>query len=323
LQASTVRILVVDDYEPFRQFVRSMLGKRQDLQIVGEASDGLQAVLKAEELKPDLMVLDIGLPSLNGFEVARRIRKLRPECKIIFMSQGSSTDLAQEAFSSGAVGYVVKAHAASELLAAVEAVRQGRQFLSKGLLSRSWTSSTDAQASGHNHEVTFYSDEAAFLVGLTCFIEAALSAGRPVIVVATESHRKSLLQGLLARGVDAAAAMKQGLYLSLDVDETLSTFMVNDRPDSVRFLTLFSDLLSSTTKAAKGKRVAACGEFAPTLWRQGKTDAAIQIEHLTDEIAKTCDVDILCGYVLNGFQREQESHIHGRICTEHSAVRPQ
>ena len=106
-----MRVLVVDDYEPFRQFVCSTLGERQDLQVIGEASDGLEAVRKAEELQPDLMVLDIGLPILNGIEVARRIRDLVPECKILFLSQESSVDLAQGASSVGAMGYVVKAHA--------------------------------------------------------------------------------------------------------------------------------------------------------------------------------------------------------------------
>ena len=341
MKASTVRVLVVDDYEPFRRFVCSTLGKRQDLQVIGEASDGLEAVRKAEELQPDLIVLDIGLPTLSGFEAARRIRKLCPECKILFMSQESSAEVAQEAFSLGAMGYVVKAHAGSELLASVEAVCQGRRFVSKGLSGHNWTSATDAQAHDHlfhqevlpslvpgkagithNHEVQFYSDDAAFLFGHTSFIEAALKAGNPVIVVATKSHQKSLLHRLLARGVDGAAAIEQGLYIPLDVDETLSTFMVNDLPDSVRFLKVMGDALASAAGAAKGKhpRVAACGEFAPTLWARGKADAAIQVEHLTDEIAKTCNVDILCGYVLNSFQREQESHISERICAEHSAV---
>ena len=128
-------------------------------------------------------------------------------------------------------------------------------------------------------------------------------------MVATESHRKSLLESLLARGVDGAAAMEQGFYLSLDVDEALSTFMVNDLPDPARFLKIFGDLVSSAAKMAKGEhsRVAACGELAPTLWAQGKADAAIQVEHLTDEIAKTCNVDILCGYVLTSFQRDRKA----------------
>ncbi len=343
MEVSTVRVLVVDDFEPFRRFVCSTLDQRPDLQVIGEASDGLEAVRKAEELKPDLIVLDIGLPSLNGIEVARRIRKLCPECKILFMSQESSVDVAQAAFSLGAIGYVVKTHAGSELFAAMESVCQGRRFVSKGLSGHDRSDTIDPQARGHffqqvppppvpdqakvkhSHEVHFYPDDVAFLLGLAGFVETALDAGNPVIVVATEPHRKGLLETLMARGIDGAAAMEQGLYLSLDVYEALSTFMVDDLPDSTRFLKIFGDLLSSTARAAKGKhaRVAACGEFAPTLWAQGKADAAIQVEHLTDEVAKTGNVDILCGYVLNSLQRDQESHIYDRICAEHSAVFPQ
>jgi DNA-binding NarL/FixJ family response regulator len=133
LEESTVKVLVVDDYEPFRRFVRSTLAEMQNLKVTGEASDGLEAVRKTEELKPDLIVLDIGLPTLNGIEVARQVRNLRPQCKILFMSQESSAAVAQEAFSLGAMGYVVKAYAERELSAAVEAVCQGRLFLSKGL----------------------------------------------------------------------------------------------------------------------------------------------------------------------------------------------
>jgi DNA-binding NarL/FixJ family response regulator len=341
LKMFTVRTLVVDDYEPFRQFVCSTLGKRRDVQVIGEASDGLEAVRKAEELKPDLVVLDIGLPTLNGIEVGRRIRKLCPECKILFMSQVSTADVAQEVFSVGALGYIVKAHAASELLAAVEAVCQGRQFVSKGLSGHNWTSAPGAQAPDkllqpevqpplvskranvtHCHELQSYSDDAAFLLGVTCFIEAALKDGKPVIVVATESHRTSLLERLLARGVDGAAAVEEGLYLTLDVDEVLSTFMVNDLPDSIRYLNVMHDLVSSAAKAAKAKhaRVAVFGEIAPTLWARGKADAAIQVEQVTDEFAKTRKVDILCGYVLNSFQSEQQSDAYQRICAAHTTI---
>jgi DNA-binding NarL/FixJ family response regulator len=128
---SSVRILVVDDFEPFRQFVYTVLGKRPDLQVAGEASDGVEAVQKAVELKPDLILLDIGLPTLNGIEAARRIRKLVPESKIIFLSQESSAEIVQEAFSLGAWGYVVKTRAGNELLAAVEAVILGKKFVGR------------------------------------------------------------------------------------------------------------------------------------------------------------------------------------------------
>ena len=141
-----VRVLVVEDYEPFRRFIRSTLRKGPGLQIVGETSDGLKAVNKAEELQPDLIVLDIGLPSLNGVEAARRIRKVSPKSKIVFISQESSADVVQEALALGALGYVVKAHAGSELLAAAEAVLESRQFVSSGLSGQYFTEATDPRA---------------------------------------------------------------------------------------------------------------------------------------------------------------------------------
>ncbi|MGA8492702.1 MAG: response regulator transcription factor [Terriglobales bacterium] len=130
---SPIRVLVVEDFPPFRQFIGSALARRSDLQIVGEASDGKEAVEKAKELQPDLILLDIGLPTLNGIEAAQRMRQVVPESKIIFVTQESSIDVVQKALNSGAHGYVVKTKAASELLAAAEAVLEGKQFLSSGL----------------------------------------------------------------------------------------------------------------------------------------------------------------------------------------------
>ena len=124
-----VRILVVDDFEPFRRFVCSILQARPELQVIAEASDGLQAVQKAEELKPDLILLDIGLPGLNGIEAARLIRKLSINSKIVLVSANHDLDIVQEAFRSGISGYVLKSAALSQLFPALNAVIQGEQFL--------------------------------------------------------------------------------------------------------------------------------------------------------------------------------------------------
>jgi DNA-binding NarL/FixJ family response regulator len=133
---SSIRILICDDHEGWRRQVRSLLQTRSQWQVIAEAVDGPEAIQKAEELKPDLIVLDIGLPSLNGIEAARRIRKVSPESKILFLSQESSDDVAEEVLCLGALGYVVKAQAGSELIIAVEAVLRGKRFLSSGLRSR-------------------------------------------------------------------------------------------------------------------------------------------------------------------------------------------
>jgi DNA-binding NarL/FixJ family response regulator len=123
------RVLVVEDFAAFRQFISSILAKRRDLQIVSEASDGLEAVQKAVALKPDLITMDIGLPTLNGLDAARQIRKLVPQSKIVFLSQESSIEVVQEALSVGASGYVAKINAGTDLLAAVETVISGKKFV--------------------------------------------------------------------------------------------------------------------------------------------------------------------------------------------------
>lgn len=115
---------------PVRRLIVSTLQTRPELQLVGEASDGLEAVQKAQELQPDF---DIGLPTLNGIEAARRICKLSPKSKMLFLSQESSADVVQAALSSGASGFVVKAHGGSQLVAAVESVLRGDQFVSSSL----------------------------------------------------------------------------------------------------------------------------------------------------------------------------------------------
>jgi DNA-binding NarL/FixJ family response regulator len=128
-----VRVLVVEEFGLFRRVICSMLRKPPEMQIIGEASNGLEAVQKAGELLPNLILLDVGLPKLDGIEAARRIRTLSPESKIIFVSQQSDLDVMQEALNLGAQGYVVKTRVASDLLAAVEAVMFGKHFVSPSL----------------------------------------------------------------------------------------------------------------------------------------------------------------------------------------------
>jgi DNA-binding NarL/FixJ family response regulator len=127
---SAVRTLVVDDYDAWRQHVCSVLKTRPELLIVGEASDGLEAVQKAEELKPDLILLDIGLPTLNGIEAEHRIRQVLPGARILFLSQNNDAEILRAAMSNGARGYVLKVDAGYELLPAIEAILGGERFIS-------------------------------------------------------------------------------------------------------------------------------------------------------------------------------------------------
>jgi DNA-binding NarL/FixJ family response regulator len=119
-----IRVLVVEDFDGFRQLICSLVAKYPGFEVVGEASDGLEAVDKAQKLKPDLILLDLGLPSLDGMQVARRLRDLISS-RIIFVSQETSEDVIRAALDTGAIAYIVKNRLSSDLLPALQAVIEG------------------------------------------------------------------------------------------------------------------------------------------------------------------------------------------------------
>jgi DNA-binding NarL/FixJ family response regulator len=130
-----LRILVVDDFPFWRQFISRMLQERPDFQVIGEASDGLEAIHKSAELQPDLILLDIGLPKLNGIQAARKICAVAPGSTILFVSENQSPTAMQEAMHvcEHARGYIVKSNIAYDLFPALEAVMQGKQSLAAEL----------------------------------------------------------------------------------------------------------------------------------------------------------------------------------------------
>ena len=334
------QILVVDDFLPWQQLVSQMFESEPNLKIISFASEGFEAVQKAKELQPDVILMDISLPKLSGIEAARQIRKVAPNSKILFVSTYDSLEIVEAALDTGASGYVVKVDAGKELAKAVKAVFQGKRYVSGRLKEVTPADTEDTQAPDREvlawpsatalprktetilcHEAQFYSNDVIFRETVTHFIGTALRAGNAAIVFATTPHRDSLLQGLKAQGVDVDAAILQGAYVSLDAADTLSTFMVNGWPDADRFFESFRNLIESASKAAKAEhpRVAICGEGVALLWAEGKREAAIRIEQLGNILAGTDRVDILCAYPFSLHIQEDE-HAFKTICAEHSAV---
>ncbi len=123
-----VRILIVDDFEPWRRAIRSILAENSDLEVVYEGLDGLEAVQKCEELRPDLILLDIQLPKMNGFDAARQICKVSPATKILFLSSYQCPEAMQEALKIGA-GFIVKERATRDLLAIIMATIRSEPFV--------------------------------------------------------------------------------------------------------------------------------------------------------------------------------------------------
>ena len=125
----SIRIIIVDDSEPWRRAISSILQQHKDLEVICEASDGLVAVEKSAALQADLILLDIGLPNLNGIEAARQIRIVSPGSRILFLTSHDRPELVREALRIGALGFVIKSDAASDLLPAVSAVMRGQRFV--------------------------------------------------------------------------------------------------------------------------------------------------------------------------------------------------
>ena len=327
-----LRVLIVDDFAPFRRFLRLSLQARNDLQIVGEAADGLEAVHQAIQLRPDVIVLDLDLPTLNGIQVARRLGDLLPEARIIFISAESSEEVVEQALKVGA-GYILKLRTSYELFRAIDTVVRGGQFVSDDIrpaIPGEANAGHDARrrqplpphAAGAHHEVAFYPNDALLVMGFVRYIEAQIHHGNVTIAIATEPHRIQIREALQARGLHMDELAHNGRYLSLDSMESLSLFMVDDWPDALLFRKVVGGLIKATVESAKERhqRVAACGELAPILWAKGNRNAAIEIEKLWDEISGAFEVDTLCGYASAILDRDRHLRQFNHICAAHSAV---
>jgi signal transduction histidine kinase len=176
----------------------------------------------------------------------------------------------------------------------------------------------------HAHVAQFYGDDAFLLESLSRFIGTALGAGDAAVVIATLAHRDGLARILKSRGLDTSSALRAGRYLSLDAAETLATFMVNGWPDRDLFNEIVGKLIARTKTQSAGddKRIAIFGEMVSILWSQGKFDAALRLEQLWTDLARTHVFALRCGYPIQGFDRHEHGEVFQKICAEHTGVIP-
>lgn len=129
---ATVRIMLADDHEVVRQGLRALVTSQPGWMVCCEAATGREAVRKAEQGRPDIVILDVSMPGLNGLDAARRIRQLSPSSRVLILTMHQSDELLREALAIGVSGYVLKSDAGRELVAAVAALTEGKRFVSSG-----------------------------------------------------------------------------------------------------------------------------------------------------------------------------------------------
>jgi DNA-binding NarL/FixJ family response regulator len=317
------RVLVVDDHDAWRRAVLSWLRTYSAWEIVGEAADGVEAIEKAEALEPDLILLDVMLPRLNGIEAARHILARDTPPKVLFMSTHGSWEVAEAALRTGGHGYLVKGDAGRELLRAMEIVAEGGRFVSPRLAGRSVEQRHDRHAdhASRCHEAVIEPDERALVERYALLAEDALKGGDAFVLVVDPVRVEGVEELLRSRGVDVDGERGRGRYVLLNLADALAACVVEDSPDPAR---VWADgtgviLRAASRLKADTRRVWLCGECSPALLRNGKADAAIRLEQLWDELCLTYNLRVVCGYaapdVSHGDAFERIRAIHSAVHT--------
>ncbi|MBN1314759.1 MAG: response regulator transcription factor [Anaerolineales bacterium] len=198
-----IRVAVADDHHLVRSGIKALLEKADDIQVVGEADDGQQAVELVQQLEPDVLVMDVAMPRMNGTEATARIRALNCDTKIVILSMHSDETLIREALRNGASGYLLKRSVTEELLLAVRAANRGQIYLSP-VISQSivedFLTHREVKYTSGFHQLTPREREVLQLVA-EGYTNNGIAEALNISVKTVEKHRSSLMTKLDAHDV--------------------------------------------------------------------------------------------------------------------------
>jgi DNA-binding NarL/FixJ family response regulator len=346
---SSVKILIVDDRKLFRRMVRSLVESQPDYDICGEAGDGIEAIEKVRQLRPDIVLMDINMPRMNGLEATRIIRFEVPECDVIIVTQNDATVARVQARRANAKGFVTKSDLARDLLPTIEKFRNAKPEAHQASTARGrivqWggaavennsslhqTKSAESHgepwcgllnsAAPRDHIVQLYQDQ-QFLNRAVCrFAAAAITNGEGVILVPTVAHWDAFRPRLEREGVDVKAAEKRGQLTVVDADNLLPTFMRDGMPDSPVFLGLAQNVISQARGDGRYPKVRWWGEMVNILWERGDVAASMQLEDQFDQLAHEQDIAIFCSFLMDNFDGDVHARMLPRLGENHSHLIP-
>jgi DNA-binding NarL/FixJ family response regulator len=320
------RVLIADDHSSVLKKVSSLLDPHFD--IVAAVESGQAALDAAAKFQPDVAILDISMPELDGIQTANALRRLGYRAKVVFLTMHRDDDYISAALATGALGYVVKSHMHRELMQAVNLALSGYRFVSPfgfttGVNAHGEMLAAWLQHKSAGHALQFHSSEETLLAQWAEFLGNALREGVGAIATTTQTRGAKLGQLLENSGVDLLAAMRNRRYLLLDVD--LLTAIVDAQSGPSGLISLLDDAVEQVLPNARTEspRLVIAGEIAPALWRHGKPHAALRVEQLTNDWARTRSFSVFCSYPTECFSRKSDREFAFGLCAEHTAIIPQ
>jgi CheY-like chemotaxis protein len=305
--------LIVDDHPEMLRRVSALLESRFD--VIGVARDGYEALDLAPSLAPDVIVLDVVMPRLDGLQVAARFQELGLPARVVVMTSHDDEDYVEQAFRAGARGFVHKTRLAVDLVRALDHVHDGRFFLPS-------LPSLLAVADAGAHALQFHSYDRRFILGVSSLINRALRRGHVAAVVATTAVRAGVAEQLQSYGWHVGDAGDYGRYHAIDAAESLAGIMRDDRPDPERLgesVAALERLRVETADPADG-RLTLVGEIAVPLLLSGDTDGAMEIERLWNALTRDLPWLGVCCYPMSYFADLPTPHLFHDVCAEHGAV---
>jgi CheY-like chemotaxis protein len=303
-------VIVADNHTEVLEIVARLLAT--DFNILGAVSDGRQALDLSLRLDPDVIVLDIRMPELDGFQTLEELRRIGSRAKVVLLTMYESDVYVAAAIRSGAQGYVLKSSINSNLISAIDHALAGRLFV---------PSITSLSTAGSGHAVQFHMNDGYFLDEVSRFIGGILQSGELMVVAVTEETRTGIAQRLKDRGIDLEAMVAQGQCVVMDAAESLAKFMRNGRPDADLLADIVADLdrLRVSTRGPQSL-LTLFGEMAVILCRNGNIEAAVALERIWADLTRQRPFFTLCSYPGECFQDSNSRELFPEVCNVHYAV---
>lgn len=308
------KVLLVDDHPSLLTSVSRLLAF--DFEVVGAAGDGRQALDASEQVDPDVIVLDVTMPGLDGFETARELKRRGTRAAILYLTMQQSEEFVAEGFRSGGNGYVLKTRLHADLMHAMDHVLAGQAFLPS---LNSLLAVRDGRA---GHAAQFYADERTLIDGMGEFLHLALRRGDTVGVIFPEPIRVGLVERLRAHGWNVSDSGRQGRFFALDSETALASILRNGNVDPGRVAEVVDDMERLRTATAEGpdRRLTVVGQLAIPLLARGDAEGALATERLWNERTRWLPFLTVCPYPMTCFPDRMNADVFRDTCAEHWGV---